>query len=129
MTTSIHQTSISNIEDSDFQSMIGELYRCTGFLKEDFHHQSLSFMLMEIARHKRRLTKQHVLLEGILTTKVNNLPHNSVVRQVCQELVDRKGGTHIDCFHGRTVLTLLNHCHKAMCPPPYKLKKLKAKVW
>ena len=103
--------------------MVAELCHCVNLGKDQFENQPLSYLLMAIGKEKRALTKQHLPTSGILTRKVDELPPDSIVYQVCQELVNLKR-THIESFDRRTVLTLIKHCHKAHCPQPPRPKKL-----
>ena len=121
--TNYTQTNICDISDSGFQSMVAELCHCVNLGKDQFDNQPLSYLLMAIGKEKRALTKQHLPTSGILTRKVDELPPDSIVYQVCWELVNLKR-THIESFDRRTVLSLIKHCHKAYCPQPPRPKKL-----
>ena len=114
--TNYAQIKICEIPDPDFQSMITELCRCVVLGQDQFVNKPLSFLLMAIVREKRAMTRQHLLTDGILTMKVDKLSPDSVVYDVCREMVNRKG-THIESFDGKTVLSLIKHCYKAFCPP------------
>ena len=111
------------IDDLQFGSMVAELCHCTDLDIEEFQNRSLSFLLMAIGREKKALTRQHLPGNGILTTKVDKLVLNSVVYDVCRELVNLKK-THIESFDGKTVLSLIKHCHKVLCPRLSSPKKL-----
>jgi hypothetical protein len=79
---------------------------------------------MAIGRENRAMTRQHLAVDGILTTKVDKLSPDSVVYGVCRELVNR-AGTHIESFDGKTLLSLLKHCVKACCTQLARTKKLR----
>jgi hypothetical protein len=116
------QTKICAIEDSDFQSMIAELCHCVVLGKDQFVNETLFYLFMAIVRQKRTITKQHLPTDGILTRKVDKLPTDSVIYEVCREMVNQKR-THIESFDGKTVLTLIKQCYKAFCPPLSRSKK------
>jgi hypothetical protein len=121
--TNYTQTKVCEIPDSDFQSMVAELCHCVNLGKDQFDNQPLSYLLMAIGREERALTMQHLPTSGILTRKVDKLSPDSVVYHVCSELVNLKG-TNIVAFDGKTVLSLIKHCHKAHCPRPIRSKAL-----
>ena len=120
--TNYVQTNICEIPDSGFQSMIDELCGCVVLGKDQFVKQPLSYLFMAIIKENRAMTRQHLLMDGILTTKVDKLSPDSVVYHVCREMVNRKG-TSIEVFDGKTVLTLVKHCYKAFCPAMPRTKK------
>lgn len=122
MTTNYSHTKISDIDDSDFQSLVSELCLCADLGRDQFLNHPLSYLLMAIGRENRALTAQHLPLPGVLTRKVGKLSPDSVVHNVCRELVDLKK-THIESFDGKTVLSLIKHCHKAHCPQAPRPKK------
>jgi len=121
--TNYTQTKVCEIPDFDFQSMVAELCLCVNFGKDQFDKQPLSYLLMSIGREKRALTKQHLPTSGVLTMKVDKLSPDSVVYRVCSELVNLNG-TIIEAFDGKTVLSLIKHCHRAHCPRPTRSKAL-----
>ena len=123
MTHYVQKMKICEITDSGFQSMVDELSLCIGLDREHFNNQPLAYMLMVIHKEKKALTRHQLPISGILTTKVDKLPPDSVVDLVCRELVNLKK-THIESFDGKTVLSLIKHCHKALCPLPPKTKRL-----
>ncbi|HXR04016.1 MAG TPA: hypothetical protein VN836_04835 [Verrucomicrobiae bacterium] len=120
--TNYTQIKICEIPDPDFQSLITELCHCVVLGRDQFVNQPLSFLLMAIVRERRVMTRQHLPTDGILTVKVDKLLPDSVVYDVCQEMVNRKGA-HIESFDGKTVLSLIKHCYKAFCPPFARPKK------
>ena len=121
--TNYTETKVREILDSGFQSMVSELCECVQLDRDQFVDQPLSYLLMASAREGRALTRQHLAIDGILTTKVDKLPYDSVVHCVCRELANR-AGTHIEAFDGKTVLSLIKCCRKACCPQPPRPKKL-----
>jgi hypothetical protein len=121
--TNYTETKVCEIGDSGFQSMVSELCHCVRLDRDQFVDQPLSYLLMASAREGRRLTRQCLATDGILTTKVDKLPYDSVVHCVCRELVNR-AGTLIEAFDGKTVLSLINQCRKACAPIPPRQKKL-----
>ena len=121
--TNYTETKVREILDSGFQSMVSELCQCVNLGRDQFVDQTLSYLLMASVREGREMTRQHLATNGLLTTKVDKLPYDSVVHCVCRELVNR-AGTHIEAFDGRTLLSLIKHCRKACCPAPSRQKKL-----
>lgn len=121
--TNYTEVKIREIDNPDFQSMIDELCHCVVLGKDQFVNQPLPYLFMAIIRERRAMTRQHLPTNGILTRKVDKLSSDSVVYDVCRELVNRKR-THIESFDGKTVLSLIKQCHKAFCPPPPRLRRL-----
>jgi hypothetical protein len=113
--TNYTQIKICEIPDPDFQSLITELCHCVVLRRDQFVNQPLSFLLMAIVRERRAMTRQHLPTDGILTVKVDKLSPDSVVYDICREMVNRKGA-HIESFDGKTVLSLIKHCYKTFCP-------------
>ena len=107
---------ISDIDDLDFQMMVSELCECIEKSRAEFDSRRLSFMLTVIARdYPKYLSKQYLSKNGILTRKFDSFSTDSVVYQVCKELVDlNRMGT--DWFCGKSVLSLIKACSKFYCP-------------
>ena len=120
--TNYVETKICEIEDPDFQSMIAALCHCINLGADQFENRTLSFLLMAIGKEKKKLEKQYLPVDGILTSRVNRLSPDSVVYDVCRELA-RLNRMHIESFDGKTVLTLIKKCHKFFCPMPPRRKK------
>jgi hypothetical protein len=120
--TNYTQIKICDIPDKDFQLMVAELCHCVVLGKDQFVNQPLSYLLMAIIREKRQMTKLHLPIDGILTTKVDKLSTDSVVYCVCREMANQKR-TNIESFDGKTILTLIKQCYKAFSPPPPRSKK------
>ena len=121
MSNYIH-TPIQDIGDPEFQLLVKELCLCIQLDLALFEGQPLTYMLMVIGREKKALTRDHLLLDGILTTKVAKLSPDSVVYRVCWELANVKK-THIESFDEKTVLSLIKECHKVFCPTPPRPKR------
>jgi hypothetical protein len=117
------ETKIREIPDGEFQKMVTELCHCINFGRDQYENQPLSYLLMTIDREKRKLTIQHSPIIGLLGKKVDSLPPDSVVYQVCCELA-RRNNRPIEYFDGKTVLTLVNQCQKRLCPKPIRAKRL-----
>lgn len=112
-----------DVADPDFHAMVAELCRCVGWDKNQFEEKTdFSFLLMAIGREGKVLTQQRAPRNGILRTKVNKLPTNGAVFRVCYEL-STLNRTHIELFDGKTVLTLIKHCHRFFCPGLADFKK------
>ena len=104
------ETKIREVHDEEFQSLIDELCQCAAWEREQFDNHTLRFLLMATGKEARALSHQHLAFKGVLTTKVDKLRPESVVFDVCQELVRLKH-THIEAFDGKTVLSLIKHCY------------------
>jgi hypothetical protein len=118
---------ISEIADSDFQSLVTELCHCVSLDREQFINQPLSFLLMAIVRENRAMTRQHLLVDGILTMKVDKVSTDSVLYQVCKELANFKGMT-VEAYGGKTILSLIKNCYKATCPKLLRQKTRKLNI-
>lgn len=121
--TNYTETKVREILDSGFQSLFSELCDCIQLDRDQFVDQPLSYLLMASVREAKALTRQHLAIDGVLTTKVDKLQYDSIVHCVCRELVNR-AGSHIEAFDGKTVLSLINQCRKACAPIPPRQKKL-----
>ena len=111
------ETKICDVPDAGYQSMVATLIECVGFHPDDFTNQRLSFLLTEIGRGRKALTRARLAVDGILTKKVDKLSPDSVVYHVCLQLA-KLNGTSIEAYDGKTVLSLIKNCHKIYCPPP-----------
>ncbi len=111
------QTKVSEIKDADFQSMIDGLCECLRFDRIEFNNESLSFLLMAVAREKKAklLAKQYMARDGVLTWKVNKLSPDSAIYSVCQQLATANN-TIIEAFGARTVLSVIKLTHRRYCP-------------
>ena len=121
--TNYIEIKVREILDSGFQSLFSELCDCIQLDGDQFVDQPLSYLLMASVREAKALTRQHLAIDGVLTTKVDKLRYDSIVHCVCRELVNR-AGSHIEAFDGKTVLSLINQCRKACAPTPPRQKKL-----
>ena len=122
--TNYVQIKICEIEDPDFRSLIVELCQGLNWEFDEFYDSRLSDLLMSIGKEDKgkSLTRQHLPLSRVLTTRVDKLPFDSVVHQACRELARMKGSP-IEAFDGKTVLTLIKSCYKVFCPKPYSKKR------
>jgi len=120
--TNYLEMKICRVQDEEFQSLIEELCYCAAWNVEQFDNHTLRFLLMAIGKEARVLSLQHFPFKGVLTTKVDKLRPESVVFNVCQELVRLKH-THIEAFDGKTVLSLIKHCYVVFWQPPRPPKK------
>jgi len=128
MTNFVH-INICEIDDPDFQAMVAELRHAVGWDTEGFDEvvkRPLSSLLMMIGREKKLLTTQHLAVNGILTTKVDKLRFDSVVSGVCEELARLKN-RNVECFDGKTVLSLIKHCYKVFSRTAARAKKPNSK--
>ena len=116
------ETKICKITDKDFQSLINEICFCAGWERTQFDDHTLRFLLMATGKEARELSLQHTPFKGVLTTKVAKLKSDSVVFNVCQELVKVKH-THIEAFDGKTVLSLIKHCYVVFWKTPKPPKR------
>ncbi|HSU54450.1 MAG TPA: hypothetical protein VLT36_10350 [Candidatus Dormibacteraeota bacterium] len=109
------ELNICDIQDPDFRSMAAELCHCVNLAMDQFENRSLSFLLMAIAKEKRRLGRQYLPTDGVLTRKVDKLPPGSVLHDLCREITTRRR-THIESFDGKTVLSLIKSCLPGYSP-------------
>jgi len=110
---------ISGVTDAEFQTLIGELYHCVDWRRDDSTLPTLWLVLNAIsAQDPKALTPAHCLPGTILLTKVGKLPPG-VIYDLCREAADLKR-THIESFAAKTVLSLL----KLLAPKPDRPKKL-----
>ena len=116
------EAKICDVTDASYQSMVAALIDGVGFHPDDFTSQRLSFLLAEIGRQRKALTRAHLAVDGILTKKVDKLLPDSVVYHVCLQLA-KLNGTSIEAFDGKIVLSLIKHCHKFYCPTPPRARK------
>ena len=72
----------------------------------------------------KALTKMYLPGPGILTKKVDALSPDSVLYQVCLELVELNR-SHIESFDGKMVLSLIKKCSKVYGRKPTRAKKPK----
>jgi len=126
MKTSYLETTSREISDFNFRLLFSELCACANFDENDYINERLSFLLTEICRRKRKLTKEFALITKILDEKVGKLPKDSVVRSICQELINLNGinGKHIEHYSGTSVFTLIMRLSKVYLLKPAKPKKL-----
>jgi len=100
---------VAEVEDSNFQQMVNELYHCVGWKRDDHEVPTIFYLLSHIGvQDPKALTKNHLPCTGILTTKVGKLKQG-VVYDFCRELAALKH-THIESFDGKTVLSLVKSC-------------------
>ena len=111
---------IGAIPDKDFKIFVSKLCRCVCLAEDGIEKMSLANLFTAIVTEKKVMNLQYVEFDGILATKVKNLPLDSVVHNVCCELVGRKG-SNMDHFAGKMVFTLVKQCYKAVCPPLRRL--------
>ena len=118
------ETKICEVPDENFQLLIEELCLCAGWEPTQFENHTLRFLLMATGKEARELSLQHIPFKGVLTTKVDKLKHESVVFNVCEELV-RVKRSHIEAFDGKTVLSLIKHCYVVFwkIPKPPKRRR------
>jgi hypothetical protein len=116
------ETKIGENTDEDFQTLVAELCGCLNWPKEEFENKTLANLFTMIVTEKKVLNLQVIPVDRILSTKVKNLPLNSVVHGVCSELVNRSK-KNMDSFAGKTVFMVIKQCHKAVCPALTRAKK------
>jgi hypothetical protein len=120
--TNYLETKIGVIPDKDFKIFISKLCRCVCLVEDGVERMSLANLFTAIVTEKKVMNLQYVEFDGILAMKVKNLALDSVVHDVCCELVSRKG-SNMDHFSGKTVFTLVKQCYRAVCPPLHRPKR------
>lgn len=122
--TNYLETRIRDIDAPDFRAMVNGLCHCTGFSEAEFTNGTLRFMLMALLKESSHcLSDKYLPVSGILTQKVGNLPHGSVVYCVCTELA-ALNKIQIETMDGKKVVAFIMACSNGLCPSLPKLAKL-----
>ena len=82
---------IIKIEDSDFQTLIGELCESICMSDEGVENNTLANLFSAFVIEKKMMNLQQLPTERILSKKVKELKLGSVVHGVCCELALAKG--------------------------------------
>jgi hypothetical protein len=116
------ETKIIEIEDADFQTLIGELCESVCMTDEGVEKLTLANLFSAFVTGKKVMNLQQLPTERILSKKVKELKLGSVVHDVCCELALAKGKP-MDNLAGTTVFALIKQCYKAVNPPLPRLER------
>lgn len=122
MQNDLLNTSLSKIDDEQFQTMIDELCLGLRINKEEVFNQSLFYLFGVMARENKAMMKDYFPIETVLAMKVNSLQPNSVLYEICTELA-RLNNSIIEAFYGKSVLHLIKSCGKRLSPKPLRRKR------
>lgn len=116
------ETRISDIKDRGYHAFIAEFCLCLEWDSSEFQNKSLANLFSAIEMEGKTPNLNLIPCDSILSRKIKELPLDSAVYCVCNELANRSGKA-MDELVGKSVFQVVRKCYKSVNPPMRRSKR------